>query len=343
MQRLATTISVLSPQSLATRIRYGITYEPLKYGFAILLILSLTLMWFQRGFLLDSYQTEQEQVSINLRGVDLEVKKTDIGESPFHIDQAPDTAKNPISLAFADNENQEVEEVELKGGEATIGGTVLAGTEPISGAVVRIERHTNDGSISQDIRATSNGRWSISKVLGGRYRIRAWVPGRYMMDSSAVLYVEDESSTSLELQLREVESSVELDVFSGGPIYQGLTGSAVISVTQRTVDSEGYITTQPVAGKLVEVTAQSPLSLLSSPQVLTNARGESTVKVRCNRIGAARILVKMDDQLENVTLSPCVAIPPPPTTAPPTTPSPTTPVAPGVPGPAPATTTPPGG
>ncbi len=295
-------------------------------------------MWFQRGFLLDSYETEREQVSINLTGVDLSVERADIGESPYQIGQAPNTAKNPISMAFADDENEEDEEVELKGGSASLSGTASSGTGIAGTAIVRIERHTQAGSVSEDIRTSADGSWSISGLLGGRYRVRAWVPGRFAMDSSMVFYLDDESAMSLELPLREIEPAVELDVYNGGKIYSGLTGSAVVAVTERTVDADGYITNRPVPGKVIDVTAQSPLTLLSPAQSTTNSHGQSTIRIRCNQVGTARIVVKMDDQVQNVALAPCVAIPPP-TTAEPVTGPPTTP---GAPVPPPVTTQPQG-
>lgn len=261
----------------------------------------------------NSYSGEQEQISINLRGVDLTVEKTDVGESPYRLDRAPDTSKNPISLSFADDED-EPSPVLLSGGEATLSGTVSDGSEPVPGAIVRIERLTDDGSAYQDIRASQTGTWAATELLGGRYRVRAWLPGRYMMNGSSVFYANDEEETTLDLVVREVESQLRMKFHHGGPIYDRLTGSAVVTVTEESVDKDGYLTTQPVPGKVVKITANSPIEVISSSQGATNSKGEFGIKLKCERVGKARALLEMDDQKLSVDLPSCIPIPPPPPT-----------------------------
>src|SRR2546423_902477 len=66
--------------------------------------------------------------------------------------------------------------VVLGPGGATINGTVAGPDGAVGGATVHVERLVGDGMAAQDFPSNADGTFKIPTVLGGRYRVRAYVP-----------------------------------------------------------------------------------------------------------------------------------------------------------------------
>src|SRR5437899_6439356 len=60
-------------------------------------------------------------------------------------------------------------------GPATIVGRVDGPDGPVPGAIVELDRWTGDRFASVQVPTAADGTWNVQHVLGGRYRVRAWL------------------------------------------------------------------------------------------------------------------------------------------------------------------------
>ncbi len=279
-----------------------------------LLVVALAAMWANRAWLVDAYRADEPAASVRLSGVDLAVEVTDLDTTPYRLPMAPDTRDRaePVVLgAGATPEAAVLAPPSLAGGEARLEGVVIGPDGPVAEAVVRVERHTDNGIATMDAITGDDGAWAIAPVAGGRYRLRAWLPGLLTMGRSEVRFVADDEVATFDVSLWGIDPSPVLDLVDGGPLYQGVPGSVAVVVGWRSVDLEGLVVTNPTAGALVTVETTPQVEVLSPQPVATGADGVAWVQVRCLVVAGA-----------TGTPGPGPAIPPGPTTAAPTAPAP---------------------
>lgn len=275
-------------------------------------------LWSSRDYVAAAYSTAPDSEQIRLNGVDLQVKKTPIEPSPFVVDRADDTRRKPMAVLFTEDEVEEEIVIAMSGGDATIQGSANGPSEPAFGGVVRLERHTVEGIGKLDTRIGASGGWGVSGLPGGRYRVRAWLPGRATMTHSEVFFIEDDGVVSLDFDLVEVDPEPILEFVHGGPMYQGLTGTIGVSVSQKVVDPDGLVLSTPISGATISIQTSSEVSSTTGRAALTDQEGVARFTLRCNRIGNGNVIVRYGLIVKSFPLPGCRAIPPPPT-LPPTT------------------------
>src|SRR5437899_8320268 len=64
-------------------------------------------------------------------------------------------------------------------GGATLNGSVAGPDGAVGGATIHVERLVGDAVASQDFPSNPDGTFTIPTLLGGRYRVRAYVPDPY--------------------------------------------------------------------------------------------------------------------------------------------------------------------
>lgn len=280
----------------------------MKVALFAVMALCLGLMWHEREFVLDAYRQDDDGPSeLRLSGVTLDFEKTEIPASPYVVHTAPDTRRRPMSLLFT---APEVDPVEMVGGESRISGAVQLDGEPAAGAVVRLERHTTTGTGIRDVIVDADGRFRARNLPGGRYRVRAWIPGLATMTSSDVFFLEadEKISRDYELQLIDLESRV---VFvDGGTMTVGLAGSFGVVISRNDVDTDGIVVTAPITGVEVSASFTDDVVPLSPLVVSTDARGLAQFRMRCVRTGTGRATVTIGEEVRTVALPTCVPMPP---------------------------------
>ncbi len=287
--------------------------QVLKAALFVVMTVSLGLMWHNRHFVVDAYRIDADgPAEIRLSGVSLDFDKTELAASPYVVHTGIDTRRRPMSLLFTP---PEVDPVEMIGGEARIAGAVRIDDEPASGAVVRLERHTTAGTGVRDVLVGANGRFTARNLPGGRYRVRAWLPGAGAMTTSDVFFLEAKGTMTRTYQLEAVDPEPTVQFVNGGTMTVGLTGTFGVIMSRADVDGEGVISTVPVAGMPVAVQFSSHVSSLSPAVVFTDDRGLAQFRMRCLTTGMGRATVTIGHQgLEETTvvaLAACVAPPPP--------------------------------
>lgn len=317
--------------------------RPVKAALFGLMVLSLAWMWSARHAVVDAYTTSPGTLDIRLSGVDLAVERTGVGPSPYRIPPAPDTRRKPLALLFTTSSTIEPPTIEMTDGTATLRGTAVGPDGPAHGAIVRIERHTSEGLASVDVRVGPDGRWRALNLPGGRFRVRAWVPGLLTARGSTVLFVDADAQVELDFVLFAVHNEPSFELIHGGPIFEGSAGAVAVELTQRVVDAEGLIATTPIVGAAVTMATTAEMTVENGATQVTGDDGVAWFRVRCTGTGQPNAVVRHGASSAWVELPACRPLPPPEPT--------TTTVVPGPPAsdavadgkPPPGTSTPPGG
>lgn len=304
------------------------------------IVLALVGAWLQRDLVLDAYADGgQSTTDLRLDGLELEVALTPLSESPYRVGLAPDTRTATIDRAFAhqeadgatpttvvagdgDDESEStaptttVAPPPIHGGTARLTGVVNGPDGPVPFATVRLERHTVDGMVVADVTTDAVGSWTAARLLGGRYRVRAWAHGQLTMPGSEVFFLAEAETRQVELSIAAVEDEPVMNLFDGGDIYLGLTGEVAVSVTVRSVDDDGLIVVSGVPGAIV-VLQPSPQVTATPAVAVADHDGVARFTLRCNQLGPVSALVQHQTDVRTFQLPSCVPLPPPP--PPPTT------------------------
>ena len=307
-----------------------------KASLAIGMLLALAGMWIQRDVVLDAYASEgRSSADLRLDGLDLEVALTPLSGSPYQVALAPDTRAETIEAAFDEQEAEEaaasgavagsdagddaqptgptttMPPPPIHGGTARLSGLVTGPDGPVPFATVRLERHTVDGVVTKDVTTDALGTWTTARLLGGRYRIRAWAHGRLTMSGSHVFFLAEAETGRVDLAIEAVESEPVMSLFDSGDIYLGLTGEIAVSVTVRTVDENGLTVVSGLPGAIVMLQA-SPQVTASPPVAVADHDGVARFTLRCQQLGPASALVQHQADVRSFPLPSCVPLPPPP-------------------------------
>ncbi|MEZ5227631.1 MAG: hypothetical protein R2710_13445 [Acidimicrobiales bacterium] len=156
---------------------------------AIRLVLGMALLamvvavWQRRDPIIEAYTEERAPVQFEFDGLDFEVsQQVDLGSSPLIVPAAPDT-KNVVlpTLLAADS----IAEATLPSGSVELSGVVTDALGPVPFAIVRVEHHaagSSDGApvvATLDITCDDVGRWQLTGVGGGRWRIEPSSPSNW--------------------------------------------------------------------------------------------------------------------------------------------------------------------
>ena len=273
------------------------------------LVAGLAFVWTGHRAVVDAYTVGAERPApVRFSGVDLTVSPSPIPDSPFTTVEGPDT--RAVALGEVEQVDPEPAPVTVDGGEATLDGVVTGPEGPVSSAVVRIERHTSEGSATVDVTADALGRWSVTGLAGGRYRIRAFVPQRYTMTTSVVRFLGHDERLRLELIVGPVDASPQMAFAHRGDLYVGLTGTVAVTVTSRRVDAEGLVVVYGVAGQPVTLTAGSAVTITPGAST-TDTDGVARFVVRCDQQGTWPATAEATGLTTSYVLPPCRPVPAP--------------------------------
>jgi hypothetical protein len=279
------------------------------------IVAGLSLAWFHREVVLDAYALEPEpKVDIKLSGLDLTVEPSPVPRSPFVVEGPADTRDRTVTVTSDPEEDEPPPVVASIDGTAELSGLVVGPEGPVPFATVRLERHTTAGMSTHDVSADETGRWSSPDLLGGRYRVRSWLAGEYRTGQSHVLFVDDDEPLELDLEVEPVDEGAKLTFSDGGAIYVGLSGTVAVTVTQQSVDADGYVVVAGVPGAVVTLAASAGVTV-SPPVAVADGAGVARFVVSCQRPGPMTGITSYGEEAVWVALPEC--LPPPPVTAPP--------------------------
>jgi hypothetical protein len=194
---------------------------------------------------------------------------------------------------------------------------------PIAGATVRIERLVGRDEGVLDVTSNGSGAWSAGRLLGGRYRVRAWRAPTHAQTGSEVTFVEEGQRHSFRLEL-EAPSGVEFrPAVDNDKIILGQVGSVSATVRAPFVNNEGQIAIGGRPGDVITVTANGVFNGQNGTKS-TDAGGLATFPLTCSQLGNGQVTVAGVGQSKTFEVS-CVPVP----TTTTTTTAPTTTTVPG--------------
>ena len=204
-------------------------------------------------------------------------------------------------------------------GGATIAGTVLGPSGPVPGATVQIDRFVGDTFVSARTTAAADGSWSFARILGGRYRIRAWQAPSFAMATPQVLYLAAGQPQSLTLHVDAFKGpQVSVAINPAQPV-DGQPASLVVQVTNPTVGPDGVLTNPPVVGAPVTLVDGPGWQVSNGNPLPTDAGGQALFEVQCNSPGPDPLSAQVANAAPLALQMPDCA-PPPVTTVPPAPP-----------------------
>jgi hypothetical protein len=174
-------------------------------------------------------------------------------------------------------------------GNATLNGSVTGPDGAVQDATVVLEYFAGQSSspVSTQTTTGSDGKWSVSKLPGGRYRVRAFRAPDLGVTQAQPFFLGGTDTKSITINLQEFNGYVlNAGIAPNPPIYQQQATIAV-RVSQNTVGSNGIISSVPVNAVAVTATISQSMTLLSTATVVTNSDGYATFLVKCSTLGAA--------------------------------------------------------
>jgi hypothetical protein len=168
-----------------------------------------------------------------------------------------------------------------------------------------------------DVTSNGSGAWSAGRLLGGRYRVRAWRAPTHAQTSSEVTFVEEGQRRSFKLEL-EAPSGVEFRASADNDkIIIGQAGSVSATVRAPFVNNEGQIAIGGRPGDVITVTANGVFAGQGGTKS-TDAGGSATFPLTCAQLGTGQVTVAGVSQTKTFDIS-CIPVPTTTTAAPTTT------------------------
>lgn len=185
--------------------------------------------------------------------------------------------------------------VSLGPGPMTIVGVVEGPEGVVPGAIVELERLVGDASATTRVPTAPDGTWNLEKVLGGRYRIRAWRSPDLAMSKPQVVFIESGPQRSVKLQLAPV-GGIRVDaVVAPDPPIVDRDANLKVRVLERTVDAEGIVRDAPRSDEAVKLGGTGEWELDSPNPSITGIDGTVIFRVTCRDGGQQPLFAELDD------------------------------------------------
>ena len=170
-------------------------------------------------------------------------------------------------------------------GPATIKGVVEGPDGRVPGAIVRAERLVGDLVQPFEVRTGEDGTFSLARVPGGRYRVRAFLPPSLAMGDPEIFFQPAFETREIRLQLERFTGfSVSSDTAPGQPVV-GSGVNLAVRVSERRVGDDGIAREVPLPGVLVQVSS-SGWTELDAGTTVTDGDGLAVFQYRCDRVGS---------------------------------------------------------
>ncbi|MGZ4716543.1 MAG: carboxypeptidase-like regulatory domain-containing protein [Acidimicrobiales bacterium] len=175
--------------------------------------------------------------------------------------------------------------IPVRGGTSSVSGTVTGPDGGVGGATVLIERFVGVQSGSILVAADGAGRFSAPGLLGGRYRVRAWLQPSLAAVQSATGFVADGDNLNLPVTV-ERHDAITLRVASAvGTLTVGVPAGVNALITQQSVDSNGIVQDTPMAGVSLLLVGSAGLGIEPPNPAVTSASGRVSWSVVCSSPG----------------------------------------------------------
>jgi hypothetical protein len=212
-------------------------------------------------------------------------------------------------------------------GAASLNGTVLGPSGPVAGATVEADRLAGGQVATAQTTTAADGSWTLSAILGGRYRVRAWQQPSLAVTSPQIFFLSGTQSMSLTIQLAAFTGpNVAAAIAPAVPVVKQ-TANLDIQVTDPTVGPDGVVRDLPEVGVSVTLTNGPLWQVFNGNPLTTGPDGTVLFEVGCQAAGTNPLSVAVGAGAPVALQLPACLGPPPTTTTTTTTttvPAPTT-------------------
>jgi Carboxypeptidase regulatory-like domain len=223
-------------------------------------------------------------------------------------------------------------------GTASLNGTVLGPQGPVPGATVQAERIVGNQVATAQTTTAADGSWTISSILGGRYRVRAWQAPGLAAISPQIFFLGGTQSDALTIQVTSFTGPVVAAAIAPAVPAVDQPSNLEVQVTTPTVGSDGVVRDLPDAGVDVTLTEDPLWQVQSANPSPTGPEGTVLFQISCQAAGTSPLSAAVGNGAPQALQVPdCVGAPT--TTTTPTTIPTTTTTAPATTVPATTTTT----
>lgn len=211
--------------------------------------------------------------------------------------EEPTTTTEPINLTTVSLEPIAVDGKPtsttrpLGGGKASLAGRVIDSLgNPVPGALVRATYY-GDGNKPEVIEALSlqDGTYRFDRVLGGRWRIRAWKAPEFATLDDAVFFLGYTEKRKVDLKVKAATDYVVTSSIAPNPPFTGTPVEVAILVLSQTVDGEGVVRRAPVGGAAATLIIVGKWVLGSESTVGTDSNGRAAWTITCMEPGRQQI------------------------------------------------------
>lgn len=206
--------------------------------------------------------------------------------------------------------------VALGPGDASLSGTVTGPDGAVSGATVRVERLVGREVAATDLRTDESGSWQLSSILGGPYRVRAYMPPSFGQIQPEVFFLAADERRTVSLAVSRVGENSLTGVVTPNPPVVDQVATLVVRVGNGRLDDRGVVTVYPRSGVRLVLSGLDGISLESAAADSTDGEGKVTWTFRCVTPGTFGVTLTVGNGTTRFSLPPCVpspaSSPPPP-------------------------------
>jgi hypothetical protein len=193
------------------------------------------------------------------------------------------------------------------GGTAKVHGTVFGPDGPLEGATVRLERFAGADFGILDVVTDKDGQYHADGILGGRYRLRAWLkPSLATVEPVAFFLAADKTDQVADVAVEKHDGLALQGALDAPEPHVGEQVQFKALVSQETVDDNGIVQGVGVPGVAIQMQPADGVRILSDASGLTQPDGLVIFTVACLTTGDHTITIISGDLSQDVALPPCL-------------------------------------
>jgi hypothetical protein len=159
-----------------------------------------------------------------------------------------------------------------------------------------------------------DGKWTIPRILGGRYRLRAWRAPDLALTVPQIFFLPEAGDRAVALELDQFGAGDATTAIDPNPPVAGEPAGLAVQITGRTVDAHGVVRAEPVVGT-IELAAGLSWTVLTPNPVATSSKGRATWQVVCGSAGPQPLAAIVNNtDVYPLDVPACVTPPEPATT-----------------------------
>jgi hypothetical protein len=194
-------------------------------------------------------------------------------------------------------------------GEAELRGRVTHDGEPVPDAAIQLERFVGVNSGSATVATRADGTFEAKKLLGGRYRLRAWLGDEYTLREAVTFFLVEDEKRDLPLELVDVPRGanfvVRVETDPSSPVV-GREAEITFTVLREVIAPDGSVEEEvALADWDLELVGVDDWEIRGSRTRTTDDDGRVRFEGTCEERGAQEALVQIGLVSKRVDLPAC--------------------------------------